>query len=258
MTDFIRTLKGAWLVSRLKEQPISYMRVAGFSVTLAAHVAMLLVLLLPNDAPQVEPRADETVVQIVFLPHAGQTFRPTPPPPKPQAKKKVEKVVKTPVAVKPEPPPPLVVPNATEVAADEPIESKNLEAVLASEEDMSQLDMPAPDYPASEIISYRTAYQPVFPEEARLAGESGWVTLKVLVDAEGWPLTFILVSNTATDRLAMAAIEAVKQWKFNPAMMKDGSRVPSWIEVPIGFFNSRATDGARTARMEVTEQPVVN
>lgn len=236
------------LLSRLAATGVSYQRIAGYSATIAAHVAMLLLLTIAGQPKFVENGPEETVVQVTFLPHVGEVFRPTTPA-QPPAKKRPKKVAKN-LPKKVDPPPTQVIEEATEQAAVEQVmESKNLEAVLASEDEMSELDVPPPDYPPSEILSYRTAHQPVYPIEARAAGESGWVTLRVLVDAEGWPITFVLVNTTATDRLVVAAIDAIKKWKFNPATMRDGTKVPAWVEVPIGFFNSRNRDGSQTAAL---------
>jgi len=207
------------------------------SVTMAAHGFAFLFFLLPSGQGSTPTHDEDVVTQVVFIPDQGATFIESIPvaPPQPVAPRKEATAQKTaPVTEKaPENPSPV------QEVGEEPMESKML-TMVANEEEMSALDLPAPEHPPTEILSYRKAYQPVYPPEARLAGDSGWVTLRVLIDAEGQPLTFIVVNSTATDRLIEAAINAVKQWRFNPATSK-GQQVAAWIEVPIGFWNSRTT-----------------
>ncbi|MEO5922669.1 MAG: M56 family metallopeptidase [Bryobacteraceae bacterium] len=65
--------------------------------------------------------------------------------------------------------------------------------------------------------------QPVFPEEARAAQAEGEVRLSVVVDENGLP-TQIAVTQGFGMGLDEAAIEAIHQWRFKPAM-KDGQPV---------------------------------
>ena len=60
--------------------------------------------------------------------------------------------------------------------------------------------------------------------------------MRVLVSEDGVPLDFVLDGRTTASRLLVdAAIAAIREWRFNPAM-KGGEPVRAWIEVPIGFF----------------------
>ena len=86
--------------------------------------------------------------------------------------------------------------------------------------------------------------QPRFPEDARRQNISGTVTLSLLVDAQGNPEN-VHVTKSVADTVAkyqraaaltldQAAIDAVKSYKFKPAM-KDGKPVPITLYVSIKF-----------------------
>jgi len=70
-------------------------------------------------------------------------------------------------------------------------------------------------------------------EEARKAKYQGTVVLWLVVDASGRPQQ-IRVQRALGMGLDEKAIEAVKQWKFDPAR-KDGQAVPVMINVEVNF-----------------------
>jgi TonB family protein len=73
---------------------------------------------------------------------------------------------------------------------------------------------------------------PVYPDIAREAGVDGTVSVTALVCASG------LVYDTRVTRsipmLDRAAIDAVRQWVFNPAT-QGGRPVAAWVEIPVRF-----------------------
>lgn len=75
--------------------------------------------------------------------------------------------------------------------------------------------------------------EPEFSEEARKAKYQGVCTLGVIVDAQGHP-TNIRVLNSLGMGLDEKAIQAVKTWRFEPAM-KDGHAVRFEIAVEVDF-----------------------
>ena len=81
----------------------------------------------------------------------------------------------------------------------------------------------------------RVIYQPEpeFSEEARKAKFQGICTLALVVGADGRP-SQIRVQSSLGMGLDEKAIEAVKNWKFEPAM-KDGHPVPVAIAVEVDF-----------------------
>ncbi len=75
---------------------------------------------------------------------------------------------------------------------------------------------------------------PNYPPEARRRGLEGLVLLEAVLDVEGnvEPNVKVLTSVPELDR---AAIEAVRQWRFQPARGRDGSPVRVILEIPIRF-----------------------
>jgi periplasmic protein TonB len=85
------------------------------------------------------------------------------------------------------------------------------------------------------VSAPRVIYQvdPEFSEEARKAKYQGTCTLMLVVDAQGHP-TKIRVANSLGMGLDEKAIEAVRNWRFEPSM-KDGHPVPVEIAVEVDF-----------------------
>lgn len=93
------------------------------------------------------------------------------------------------------------------------------------------------DRPASEDISYRVNYPPVYPQAAISARQSGHVDLRVAVDADGHPLSASVARADPPEAAAAfgdASIAAVMKWSFNPALER-GQPVAGEVLVPIDF-----------------------
>lgn len=76
-----------------------------------------------------------------------------------------------------------------------------------------------------------------FPKNEREARHEGTVKLTLVVDSDGDPRN-VAVSQTLRPDFDESAVEAVKQWKFKPAI-KDGRPVPVLIAVEVGFHLNR-------------------
>jgi len=79
---------------------------------------------------------------------------------------------------------------------------------------------------------------PNYPPAALRRGESGSVVLRVDVDASGAPAAVTLIQRSGSRDLDRAASEAVRRWRFTPAM-RNGQPVPGSIEVPFDFTPGR-------------------
>lgn len=74
---------------------------------------------------------------------------------------------------------------------------------------------------------------PAYTEEARRAKKQGTCTLWLIVDSAGHPRDIRIVRGLGFG-LDEKAVEAVKQWRFNPAL-KDGKPVDVQISVEVEF-----------------------
>jgi TonB family protein len=74
---------------------------------------------------------------------------------------------------------------------------------------------------------------PEFSEEARKAKYQGTCVLGLVVDANGIPTNIRVITSLGMG-LDEKAIEAVKTWRFEPAM-KDGHPVPYAMSLEVDF-----------------------
>lgn len=111
------------------------------------------------------------------------------------------------------------------------------------------LDVPAPrlfdhlsdhyyrtDYFLGPLASpdYLRNKPPAYPLTARRKGYEGVVVLRVEVLSDGNPDRIEVRKSSGYAILDEAAYEAVKEWKFKPAMRGD-KPIDSWVEIPIRF-----------------------
>lgn len=81
---------------------------------------------------------------------------------------------------------------------------------------------------------YRTNPAPIYPALARSRRQEGLVLVRVSVTAEGRPSRIELERSSGFSALDEAALEAVREWEFEPARV--GARaVSSEIQVPVRF-----------------------
>ena len=74
---------------------------------------------------------------------------------------------------------------------------------------------------------------PAYTDEARAAKIQGSVKFDVLVDEQGKPKRIAVIQGDQYD-LTARALEAMKNWKFKPAM-KDGKPVTVCVAVEVSF-----------------------
>ena len=82
------------------------------------------------------------------------------------------------------------------------------------------------------VESPRRLGNAVYPEDSRTAGIQGAVRAEILVDENGLVTDARIVRSVPT--LDEAALEAVREWRFEPAMV-DGAAVPVKMEVTVNF-----------------------
>lgn len=83
-------------------------------------------------------------------------------------------------------------------------------------------------------VAYLNNPAPEYPRLSKRAGEQGKVFMKVLVSTEGLPASVEVSKSSNFERLDAAAVNAVKQWRFEPAR-KGGKAISAFVIVPLSF-----------------------
>jgi protein TonB len=93
---------------------------------------------------------------------------------------------------------------------------------------------PIPAPPETQPPSKPEKVEPEYPEKAKFQEKEGEVILEIRVSKEGIVVDPVVVLQSTDPIFEKAAIEAVRQWKYSPAM-KGGIPVPYVLRVPIKF-----------------------
>ena len=95
-------------------------------------------------------------------------------------------------------------------------------------------EMPPADYVPYEKPPEAIKQVPAkYPPDAKKDNVQGTVWLKTLVDEEG-RVAKVEIQKSEAEVLNQAAVDAVKQWLFKPAIMK-GKPVAVWVSIPFRF-----------------------
>jgi len=81
---------------------------------------------------------------------------------------------------------------------------------------------------------YRETPPPVYPETARHQGHQGLVLISVEILESGSVGQLLLKKSSGHPLLDQAALQAVKKWKFVPAV-NNNVRIRTWGDVPVRF-----------------------
>lgn len=96
-----------------------------------------------------------------------------------------------------------------------------------------------PDRP----VEIKDAPPPAYPAEALSRKQNGKVVLIVDVGADGSVTKAQVDASNPPTMFDAAALEAVKKWKFTPAVEK-GKAVPGRVQIPVTFEADATADGA--------------
>jgi protein TonB len=196
-------------------------RIAATSGAILVHAAVLMLLLLPNVAPDA-PAAPETVTLVDFKPPVIPRIEPPPQP-----REIVTRPRPTPVRT-PLPDPPVIPVDDTPSAVDvyvppqpELPPANTFEAIASG--------------PVFAQIAARVAPSPPYPKRALQMRHSGEVVLRIRVDANGRPLEVTIERSSGSSILDEAARKFVAaRWSFVPAT-QDGQPVEALALLPIAF-----------------------
>jgi periplasmic protein TonB len=75
---------------------------------------------------------------------------------------------------------------------------------------------------------------PVYPPRCLRLGIEGRVKIRVLVGENGRPQEVTVGESSGESALDQAALEAVREWRFEPAK-RNGVAVRAWAIVPVEF-----------------------
>jgi periplasmic protein TonB len=92
---------------------------------------------------------------------------------------------------------------------------------------------------ASVDLAVTRRTEPAYPAASRRASEEGMVMLRIRVDERGTPVEVRLEHSSGFERLDLAATEAVRKWRFSPAM-RDGVATASYTVVRVRFRRDSA------------------
>ncbi len=202
--------------------PIDTQRIAGNSLALLVHALAFAVLMMPSawePAPSA-PRAETVLVQYV-----PPRLPPIPVPP-PQPTRVEPRQLSTPVVPAQAAPTPVV--DTTPVMN----EGTEYAEPMDPGPPVDSFDAGAPGL---ETLAYDVHPAPRYPRQALHAGLQGTVTLRVLVDEQGWPRSVEIERSSGHRELDRGAREHVlATWRFHPAQ-RQGRAVSAVALVPIAF-----------------------
>ena len=96
--------------------------------------------------------------------------------------------------------------------------------------------------------------KPKYPEELKKKGIEGTVMLDVAVDKSG-NVCNVKVAKSVNSQLDKEALNAVKQWKFKPALSK-GKPVKTTVKIPVAFRLCDVLDIGCDFNSEKKEPPI--
>lgn len=101
----------------------------------------------------------------------------------------------------------------------------------------------APDAIPDRPVEIKDAPPPAYPADALSRKQDGKVVLIVDVGADGSVTKAQVDTSNPPTVFDAAALEAVRKWKFSPAM-EQGKAVPGKVQIPITFEADAKADGA--------------
>jgi protein TonB len=177
-----------------------------YAVALALHAVVLFYLRPP--APRPPKMIERTYVDIALTaPPAPEPPKPQPPPPVPQPK--VETPLQPETEPEPEPPPP---------KAEMTIPPPKPEPPLVAKQAVVPQQQPPQEYVYVTQPNYAKRAEPIYPEQSRRWHQQGIVELALFINELGALDKVEIIKSSGFPLLDAAAIKAMKQSQFAPAM----------------------------------------
>lgn len=188
--------------------------------------------------PLTEKFSSALKMDTTVLPGPVAQLPPPPPPPEPEEKKEEEKEEEPPKLEEPEPQPLsldqlelALNPGTGGIMGDFTVDVSLGNAVNKSANENMDEIFSMGDLDNRPKAVFQTA--PQYPSELRKEKKKGQVYLVFVVDRDG-KVKNPQVKKSSHPAFEKAALDAVKQWKFEPAT-RDGKKVMAKMAVPITF-----------------------
>ena len=204
---------------------IAESRGVALAATVLLHAALLLALLSQAPVRTALRNAAPLMVNLISTPAMETPAQ----PPRPLPMRTVERTPQSTIA--PAPPSEMKAPSAFAAISPDV-------ATPGPEPSLPGPVTPLPIIPPNFNAAYLDNPAPAYPPLARRSGEQGRVVLRVLVTPNGAAEAVELRTSSGSARLDLAAIEAVKRWRFVAARQGDQT-VSAWVLVPITFSLER-------------------
>jgi protein TonB len=218
------------VMRQVRGGPIDPMRVVAISGVFLLHVLVLAMILLPRQ-PVEFWRPAPAEFDVMIAPDE-------PPPPKPPEPVVVPPPVLPLVPVTPMPPqaPTLTpLPVAPIASNDIVVDTPSDLPVVANVNVDVDASGPALGTPGNLVtLRKRSGLPPGYPRRELIGNIEGEVLLRVLVDEYGVPQTIEVIGGTRNRNFELAAIRALKRWRFHPHTV-DGVARSAWASVPVTF-----------------------
>jgi len=216
---------------QVRPLPLNWWRISALSGSFAAHIAIVLLLLIPPLAVELNRivRKDEDKPIIARLPEPEVTNEIPLPVPAQLVKKKLVLTHPKPVITMERP---MAIPqDDSSVPADSHIISDvGDHAPAGATHGSADIGGDA----APQAMGYGNVTKIPYPIIALRNHEQGTVTLRVLVGADGKAQAVEIDRSSGSHALDVAARDAVRHWTFKPGM-RAGVAYAAWAIVPVSF-----------------------
>lgn len=102
------------------------------------------------------------------------------------------------------------------------------------QQDPAQSRQPARPVVADRDAAVSNSVEPEYPIAAARARDEGTVLVRAQVGTDGKPTDVTVARSSRSRDLDRAAVDAVRQWTFEPAI-REGKSVASSVQVPVQF-----------------------
>ena len=197
------------------------------AVVAALHVAVGAMFVHSLNSRGIKmPKMPEELV-VMFTPEAPPPPPPPPEPPKPMPKTAPPQVVAPPVEVEVQQPPP---PDAVAAVVSTETSPQPPTAAAAPEAPAAPPSSNTGVMHTAVLADANGCAKPDYPTRAARNGESGTVTLALLVGTDGKVANARVQSTSGSKELDRAAISALSMCKFKPAM-SGGVAEQAWAQI---------------------------